>query len=227
MIFVVLKSSQLKEIVGKMPPDFSDIEGLKAIQDQAENFLEASETEAPEPPSVPSELESNHQSLEKRGSMVIEACSIEDQRSMDPADSSDTAGIRDLSQNAESVQESDMTPASDARESVTQEAEDGTRASQATMNNERAREVIEQFEVGVYVTTIRLRDGTKIFKRVRFSKRRFSEQQAEEWWKENRDRVLRRYIPPPPPNSSPLNPPAPAPMEESSEPVSPVKHIKS
>nr|GMD75873.1 PH, RCC1 and FYVE domains-containing protein 1 [Ipomoea batatas] len=56
-------------------------------------------------------------------------------------------------------------------------------------------EVIEQFESGVYVTLLKLTNGTKIFKRVRFSKRRFAEQQAEEWWKENKDRVLKRYLP--------------------------------
>ncbi|MCL7031753.1 hypothetical protein MKW94_030518 [Papaver nudicaule] len=53
-------------------------------------------------------------------------------------------------------------------------------------------EVTEQFEAGVYITAT-IVDGTKIFKRVRFSKRRFANQQAEEWWKENKDRVFRRY----------------------------------
>ncbi|KAG9153285.1 hypothetical protein Leryth_024079 [Lithospermum erythrorhizon] len=59
--------------------------------------------------------------------------------------------------------------------------------------SEGAKEVIEQFEPGVYVTLLQLTNGTKIFKRVRFSKRRFSEQQANEWWSINRDRVTRRY----------------------------------
>uniref|UniRef100_A0A452ZR06 E3 ubiquitin-protein ligase HERC1 n=1 Tax=Aegilops tauschii subsp. strangulata TaxID=200361 RepID=A0A452ZR06_AEGTS len=54
-------------------------------------------------------------------------------------------------------------------------------------------QLIEQFEPGVYVTLIQLRDGTKVFKRVRFSKRRFAEQQAEEWWRENQERVFRKY----------------------------------
>ncbi|KAI3973050.1 hypothetical protein MKX01_019708 [Papaver californicum] len=53
-------------------------------------------------------------------------------------------------------------------------------------------EVTEQFEPGVYITAI-IVNGTKVFKRVRFSKRRFVNQQAEEWWKENKDRVFRRY----------------------------------
>ncbi|KAL6849003.1 hypothetical protein ACP4OV_021586 [Aristida adscensionis] len=54
-------------------------------------------------------------------------------------------------------------------------------------------QLIEQFEPGVYVTLIQQRDGNKVFKRVRFSKRRFAEQQAEEWWRENQERVFRKY----------------------------------
>ncbi|XP_047335805.1 PH, RCC1 and FYVE domains-containing protein 1-like [Impatiens glandulifera] len=58
------------------------------------------------------------------------------------------------------------------------------------------KELNEQFEPGVYVTLIQLQNGSKLFKRVKFSKRRFSEQQAEEWWKENKDRLLKKYNPP-------------------------------
>jgi hypothetical protein len=110
-------------------------------------------------------------------------------------------------------------------------------------------QLIEQFEPGVYVTLIQLKDGTKVFKRVRFrylplfngvnnlnsklllkkgcpvhvapacvgsgkgpttyylstkiynlcelicsdSKRRFAENQAEEWWRENQERVFKKY----------------------------------
>ncbi|XP_042028610.1 PH, RCC1 and FYVE domains-containing protein 1-like isoform X2 [Salvia splendens] len=60
---------------------------------------------------------------------------------------------------------------------------------------EGQREVTEQFEPGVYVTLIQLANGTKIYKGVRFSKRRFAEQQAEGWWKENKDRLLKKYCP--------------------------------
>jgi mannose-6-phosphate isomerase-like protein (cupin superfamily) len=38
-----------------------------------------------------------------------------------------------------------------------------------------------------------LPDGTKELKRVRFSRRRFSERQAENWWSENRARVFEQY----------------------------------
>ncbi|CAH1427218.1 unnamed protein product [Lactuca virosa] len=58
---------------------------------------------------------------------------------------------------------------------------------------EEKKELIEQFEPGVYVTLIQLSNGTKIFKRVRFSKRKFVAEQAEEWWKENKERVFKKY----------------------------------
>ncbi|KAI3927646.1 hypothetical protein MKW92_009881 [Papaver armeniacum] len=54
-------------------------------------------------------------------------------------------------------------------------------------------EVTEQFESGVYITLVQLLNGTKIFKRVRFSKRKFDGQQAAEWWKENSQRVFMKY----------------------------------
>ncbi|XP_019181072.1 PREDICTED: E3 ubiquitin-protein ligase HERC2-like [Ipomoea nil] len=82
----------------------------------------------------------------------------------------------------------------------------------------RQKEVTEQFEPGVYVTLLQLTNGTKIFKRVRFGKRRFVEQQAEEWWKENKDRVLKRYLPSRTNNASTESSSStPQPSEESKE----------
>ncbi|GFP97792.1 ultraviolet-b receptor uvr8, partial [Phtheirospermum japonicum] len=54
-------------------------------------------------------------------------------------------------------------------------------------------EWIEQYEPGVYITLVALRDGTRDLKRVRFSRRRFGEHQAESWWSENRERVYDKY----------------------------------
>ncbi|KAK1435537.1 hypothetical protein QVD17_01303 [Tagetes erecta] len=54
-------------------------------------------------------------------------------------------------------------------------------------------EWIEQYDPGVYLTLVTLRDGTRDLKRVRFSRRRFGEHQAETWWSENRDKVYERY----------------------------------
>ncbi|XP_023634245.1 PH, RCC1 and FYVE domains-containing protein 1 [Capsella rubella] len=55
------------------------------------------------------------------------------------------------------------------------------------------KELIEQYEPGVYVTYVLHKNGGKIFRRVRFSKRRFDEQQAEEWWSSKKDKLLKRY----------------------------------
>ncbi|XP_042494518.1 PH, RCC1 and FYVE domains-containing protein 1-like [Macadamia integrifolia] len=54
-------------------------------------------------------------------------------------------------------------------------------------------EWIEQYEPGVYITLVALRDGTRDLKRVRFSRRRFGEHQAETWWSANRDKVYEKY----------------------------------
>lgn len=54
-------------------------------------------------------------------------------------------------------------------------------------------EWIEQYEPGVYITLIALVDGSRYLKRVRFSRRRFTEQQAEAWLSEHRSKVYDRY----------------------------------
>ncbi|XP_020598537.1 uncharacterized protein LOC110038108 isoform X2 [Phalaenopsis equestris] len=59
--------------------------------------------------------------------------------------------------------------------------------------NQIEAEWIEQYEHGVYITLTALLDGTRDLKRVRFSRRRFGEQQAEAWWSENRDKVYEKY----------------------------------
>ncbi|KAJ7974087.1 Regulator of chromosome condensation (RCC1) family with FYVE zinc finger domain-containing protein [Quillaja saponaria] len=77
-----------------------------------------------------------------------------------------------------------------------QDVEDGMRsrnASLVTNSNQVDAEWIEQYELGVYITLVALRDGTRELKRVRFSRRRFGEHQAETWWSENREKVYERY----------------------------------
>ncbi|EMS61170.1 hypothetical protein TRIUR3_04358 [Triticum urartu] len=54
-------------------------------------------------------------------------------------------------------------------------------------------EWLEEYEAGVFMKLKDLGDGTRELKRVRFSKRRFGEHQAENWWKENREKVYERY----------------------------------
>ncbi|VVB08325.1 unnamed protein product [Arabis nemorensis] len=70
-----------------------------------------------------------------------------------------------------------------------------SRTSAASVSNvsQVEAEWIEQYEPGVYITLVALGDGTRDLKRVRFSRRRFREQQAEVWWSENRERVYEKY----------------------------------
>ncbi|RCV14793.1 hypothetical protein SEVIR_3G008200v4 [Setaria viridis] len=65
--------------------------------------------------------------------------------------------------------------------------------SSGSPNNQVEAEWIEQYEPGVYLTLVSLRDGTKELKRVRFSRRRFGEHQAESWWNDNREKVYDKY----------------------------------
>ncbi|KAL8171933.1 hypothetical protein V2J09_023737 [Rumex salicifolius] len=69
----------------------------------------------------------------------------------------------------------------------------GLSGSNTNTNNNVEAEWIEQYEPGVYITLLALRDGTRDLKRVRFSRRRFGESQAEIWWAENREKVYEKY----------------------------------
>ncbi|XP_050367743.1 PH, RCC1 and FYVE domains-containing protein 1-like [Argentina anserina] len=67
----------------------------------------------------------------------------------------------------------------------------GNRTKESESSNET--EWVEQDEPGVYITLTSLQGGVKDLKRVRFSRKRFSEKQAEQWWAENRARVYEQY----------------------------------
>ncbi|KAL7091438.1 hypothetical protein ACP275_12G106200 [Erythranthe tilingii] len=54
-------------------------------------------------------------------------------------------------------------------------------------------EKILQDEPGVYITLVSLPDGVNELRRVRFSRKRFTEDQAEKWWAENGTRVCERH----------------------------------
>nr|GLL32479.1 uncharacterized protein LOC109152407 [Ipomoea trifida]GMD21464.1 PH, RCC1 and FYVE domains-containing protein 1 [Ipomoea batatas]GMD23044.1 PH, RCC1 and FYVE domains-containing protein 1 [Ipomoea batatas]GMD24460.1 PH, RCC1 and FYVE domains-containing protein 1 [Ipomoea batatas]GME04301.1 PH, RCC1 and FYVE domains-containing protein 1 [Ipomoea batatas] len=70
-------------------------------------------------------------------------------------------------------------------------ARNGSRGKESESRNEN--EWVEQDEPGVYITLTSLPGGLKDLKRVRFSRKRFSEKQAEQWWAENRARVYEKY----------------------------------
>nr|XP_023882208.1 PH, RCC1 and FYVE domains-containing protein 1-like [Quercus suber]POE73396.1 putative e3 ubiquitin-protein ligase herc1 [Quercus suber] len=77
-----------------------------------------------------------------------------------------------------------------------QDGENGMRSKNSALpvnSNQVEAEWIEQYEPGVYITLVALKDGTRDLKRVRFSRRRFGEHQAETWWSENREKVYEKY----------------------------------
>ncbi|XP_010547353.1 PREDICTED: uncharacterized protein LOC104819132 isoform X2 [Tarenaya hassleriana] len=54
-------------------------------------------------------------------------------------------------------------------------------------------EWVEQYEQGVYITLVALPGSARDLKRIRFSRKQFTEKQAEQWWTTNRARVYQRY----------------------------------
>ncbi|KAI9087456.1 hypothetical protein K1719_030596 [Acacia pycnantha] len=191
--FIKSIKDQLKEMTNRLPPEVSGCNSLKIMHDQAEDFLrKIAESE------TPSYLPSNLQSDQLNATTDITASDGDTAkpRELKPEDNEDAAGI-DSSQDGGKVQESNgPSTSSGGAEVPPQSSEHGS----GSLNSSRPRieeetETDEQFAPGVFVTLIVRPGGNKIFKRVRFSKRRFDEQQAEEWWSKNKDKVVRTYSP--------------------------------
>ncbi|GER47886.1 regulator of chromosome condensation family protein [Striga asiatica] len=81
----------------------------------------------------------------------------------------------------------------ESKESMSYRDSDASSRSRNTVVPSIEAGWIEQYEPGVYITLVALSDGTRDLKRVRFSRRRFGEHQAETWWSENRERVYEKY----------------------------------
>ncbi|KAG6727019.1 PH, RCC1 and FYVE domains-containing protein 1-like isoform X2 [Carya illinoinensis] len=186
-------AEQLNEVIEKVPPYVSDDETFKAIHSQVEVFLTTTAT-SDISSSLPISLESDQQYASHKTSSVNESSKIQEKRMQD---SIDIARVMDLSAGGRNtLQENNRSSTSNTIGALShQSSNTGSRFEPSTMRNGE-KEVTEQIEPGVYVTVLLRQNGAKIFHRVRFSKRRFDEHQAEEWWSKNKDRVLRRYSPP-------------------------------
>ncbi|XP_022945535.1 protein BREVIS RADIX-like [Cucurbita moschata] len=55
-------------------------------------------------------------------------------------------------------------------------------------------EWVEEDEPGVYITIRQLVDGSRELRRVRFSRERFGEVNAKQWWEQNRERIQAQYL---------------------------------
>ncbi|PSR97924.1 Protein Brevis radix-like [Actinidia chinensis var. chinensis] len=188
-----------------LPPEMPNSETFKDMHTQVEAFLSTNVSESHS--SLPADV------VYDQRNQTNESTNKQFQR-MD--NHLDAAGVRDISHNGEDTPHN-RNRSSDIRETIHLPSSESSSRSPKPPKNEGQREVIEQFEPGVYVTLVQLPNGTKIFKRVRFSKRRFAEQQAEEWWMENKDRLLKKYSLPVA-NSGPTGSSVtPTPSEENNE----------
>ncbi|KAF7807081.1 PH, RCC1 and FYVE domains-containing protein 1-like isoform X1 [Senna tora] len=190
--FIKSMTDQLKDVTQNLPPDLPDNEALKTMHTQAEDFL--NENPESEAPSILSSLESNQ--VNTLDITADSDCSkLQENRMEETADATEVEPSQD---GGNSTQESNKSAESSGEAAVPpQSSENGSQSPEDSTRPGREREsqVIEQFEPGVYVTLIVRPNGSKVFKRVRFSKRRFDEHQAEEWWNKNKDRVFRKYSP--------------------------------
>ncbi|CAK7327262.1 unnamed protein product [Dovyalis caffra] len=185
---------ELTEMMQQLPREAHESDTLKAIDSKIEDFLE--KNRASESSSLTESLGSDHQNASESSPLTNDSSNFLEQTMEDQTHS---VRATELSHNNESVPgESSRSSVSHTAEAVLGESLDNEpRKPTASATRDKAQtEIIEQFEPGVYVTVILHPNGVKIFKRVRFSKRRFQEQQAEIWWKENKDRLLKKYSPP-------------------------------
>ncbi|KAL8238579.1 hypothetical protein R6Q59_015146 [Mikania micrantha] len=208
--------SQLNELTEKLPTKISIEETFKDMIDKARYYINThgsdisssnSPLQSDQPEESSSEFTSNkyHDTYENEDDEINQS-------------SQDDYGVQEMSQDNENVgvapQENNESSSGYTSEAESHKTIEGSSRIPKNPNSEKVKEVIEKFDPGVYVTVQQLSDGTSFFERVRFSKRRFNEQQAGEWWKENKDRVFERY-PPKPPSSSSSAPPA---HEDNEEP---------
>ncbi|KAF5807639.1 putative regulator of chromosome condensation 1/beta-lactamase-inhibitor protein II [Helianthus annuus] len=191
----VIKSltSQLKDMAERLPPGSYDLDSIKIpngldfnsiVQNPDTNANNHSKPNLPISPTTASTPGPTETFTETKESIHVsnENHSYSDARSLNGSAGVDL-GNKYSSDNAASQGENNgvqtRNPASNSGNN-TYNAPDQVEA-----------EWIEQYEPGVYITLVALRDGTRDLKRVRF--RRFGEHQAETWWSENRENVYERY----------------------------------
>ncbi|KAK4795033.1 hypothetical protein SAY86_013027 [Trapa natans] len=194
-------TSQLREMIEKLPSSGEERQALNTLQSQLESFLATAGPHASSSSCMPVNLE-----VDQHGSPQS-SISTEDHRT-------DSTGLNEVSRIAS--QESNNTSSPSVQEDTLHQQSGNCRKFVSSSKSNGVTQVIEQFEPGVYITLDLLPNGIKAFHRVKFSKRRFAEHQAEEWWEKQKDRVFKKY----PPLKSVQPPSTPTiPKEESTETV--------
>lgn len=139
-----------------MPPEIFESENFKSLQAKAESFLITSATE--ESDSNSSSPQNNVSSEQRRHSKTASISEFRMDNQLDDAGTNDTEGA---------AHEGYGSSVSNTRNGGVQPGTDSGSKSKAASADGR-KEVIEQFEPGVYVTLIQLGNGAKVFKRVKF-----------------------------------------------------------
>ncbi|KAM7257168.1 hypothetical protein ACFE04_012909 [Oxalis oulophora] len=172
-------TEKLKEVSEKLPSEVTESEIYQAMNAQAEAFLSTTET-SETASSLQDRLENVHKTSSADESSDGQVQRIEDRASGGAEVSND--------------EESKTHDSGKSSDSGTRQGLPPRRTMDETSNfKTELKEIIEQFEPGVYVTFVQKQSGVKIFRRVRFSKRKFDEHQAEAWWSENKERIFKRY----------------------------------
>ncbi|KAE9622033.1 putative brevis radix (BRX) domain-containing protein [Lupinus albus] len=170
----------------------SGSETLRMMQAQAKDFLEE-KTEL-ESSSLPPIFESVQQSAPDIPASENDSAELQEQRQEENDAAASVAEANSSINEGNVLQESNRLLESSTEVPIPTSSS-STSLESYKCGKEGETSLIEQFEHGVYITAIVLPSGTKVFKRVRFSKRKFDGHQAEEWWNRNKDRVYKKYSP--------------------------------
>ncbi|KAL5761807.1 hypothetical protein ACOSP7_018071 [Xanthoceras sorbifolium] len=98
-----------------------------------------------------------------------------------------TSGVRNMFKN-EKYKISTTSPENESNDNLV----NGNLSRGAKAQTEKPEWVVQD-EPGVYITFSSLPGGGNELKRVRFSRKHFTEQEAEKWWAEKGDKVCQRY----------------------------------
>lgn len=206
----VIKSltAQLKDLAERLPPGVYDSESIKlmylpnCLDQNGMHFPDLNGERHSRSDSITSTvidsatLNGIHALYSPRDSIATSEINMPQNRErLTPNGAADHTDVK-LSYGVNQTGSSSVSEALDSKDSGPfQDGENGRSRNSvfASNNNQVEAEWIEQYEPGVYITLVALTDGARDLKRVRFSRRRFGEHQAETWWSENREKVYERY----------------------------------
>lgn len=190
----VIKSltAQLKDMAEMLPPGAYDASIMRAVylpNGLEPNGIQHSEANGPK---YSDSVESSQFSSSGAKPATLSVAQSFDKVSRDVFRSNGSehrdAGLLNGGDGVNQIKASDPGPVHDGDASTR-----SRNSALADDGNQVEAEWIEQYEPGVYITLVALKDGTRDLKRVRFSRRRFGEHQAETWWSENREKVYEKY----------------------------------